>query len=56
MKAIYCRDMGMNCDWMARAENEEELMKQAEQHAREVHKMEMTPEMVQKARQVMREE
>jgi predicted small metal-binding protein len=56
MKALYCRDMGMNCNWVGRAESEEELMKQVAQHARETHKMEITPEMAQKARQVMREE
>jgi predicted small metal-binding protein len=48
--------MGMNCNWVGRAESEEELMKQVAQHARETHKMEITPDMAQKARQVMREE
>jgi predicted small metal-binding protein len=56
MKIFHCRDMGIDCEWVARAETEEELMERAEKHGREVHKLEITPEIMQKARQMVREE
>ena len=56
MKTLACKDIGMQCDWVGRAENEQELMKQAAQHVKDVHKIDVTPEMEQQARKVTRDE
>lgn len=34
---IACKDTGVECDFVARAETEEELMTQIAKHAKEVH-------------------
>ena len=56
MKTLACKDTGTRCDWVGRADTEQELLKQAPQHVKEVHKAEMTPEMEQMARKVIRDE
>lgn len=56
MKTLACKDMGMQCNWVGRAETEQELLRQATEHAKNVHKMNPTPEMEQMARKVMHEE
>ena len=56
-KTIACRDMGADCDFVARAETMEELFKNAGEHARAGHGMtEVTPEMREKALSLVREE
>ena len=36
-KEMRCGDVGMDCDFVARAESTEELMEQVAAHAAEVH-------------------
>jgi predicted small metal-binding protein len=36
-KVLRCRDLGMNCPKVIRAENEEELLKLAAEHAEKDH-------------------
>jgi len=55
-KVIHCRDAGFDCDAVVRAETEEEAMQIAAEHARTVHHVEVTPEVAEKVRSVMREE
>ena len=38
-KVLRCRDLGMNCPKEIRAENEDELMKLAAEHAEKDHGM-----------------
>jgi len=38
-KKFACRDIGMECDFEARAESEQELLKQVRVHARQAHSM-----------------
>jgi predicted small metal-binding protein len=45
-KVLRCRDVGMECDFVARAETEEEILKQAAEHAETVHNMKEIPEEV----------
>jgi predicted small metal-binding protein len=46
-KVLRCRDVGMmDCDFEARAETEEEILKKAAEHAQTVHNMEEIPEEV----------
>ena len=46
MKVVHCCDLGFDCDGVVRADAEETLLKQVAEHASTVHKIEVTPEMV----------
>jgi predicted small metal-binding protein len=56
VKTLACRDTGSDCDWKGSAGTEQELMEKATQHVRDVHHMEMTSEMKEAARKVIRDE
>lgn len=56
-KVLRCNDVGFECDGVIRAETEEEVLKQAAEHARTVHNVqEMTDEVVQKLRSAIQDE
>lgn len=38
-KKFACRDIGLNCEFSAEAESEEELMPKVSEHARTAHDM-----------------
>ncbi len=57
MKVVRCRDIGFDCEGVVRAETEEEVLAQVAAHAKAVHNIEtVPPEVVEKVRQVMRDE
>jgi predicted small metal-binding protein len=45
-KVLRCKDIGMDCDFVARGETEEEILKQAAEHAGTTHDMKEIPEEV----------
>ena len=45
-KVLRCRDVGMDCDFVARADSEEELLIKAAEHAAETHSMKEIPDAV----------
>ena len=45
-KVLKCRDVGMNCDFEARGNNEEEIMAQAAEYARKDHGLDSIPPQV----------
>jgi predicted small metal-binding protein len=50
-KCIKCMDVGVDCDFEARAENEAELMKKVAEHARTAHGFkDIPPELVAKVK------
>ena len=56
-KVIHCREVGFDCDGVIRANTEEEALKMAAEHASKAHGVnDVTPEMVEKIKSVMREE
>ncbi|HET6541070.1 MAG TPA: DUF1059 domain-containing protein [Chryseolinea sp.] len=56
-KVIRCRDVGFDCNGVIRAKTEEEALTLAAEHARKVHNVtEITPEIVDKIKAVMKEE
>ena len=56
-KVVHCKDLGFECNGVIRADTEEEALKLVAAHAKEVHSMqEVTPEVVEKVRAVMRDE
>ena len=36
-KSIKCSDTGVECDWSATAETEDELLKKVQEHAKDEH-------------------
>jgi len=45
-KMLRCRDIGVDCDGVIRAETEEELMRKVAEHAKTVHGMsQISPDM-----------
>jgi predicted small metal-binding protein len=56
-KVLRCRDVGMECDFIARTNTEEEILKQAAEHAQTTHNMkDIPPEVVAKVRAAIRDE
>jgi len=57
MKVLRCRDVGFDCDGVMRAETEEEILRQAAEHAKTVHNLsEISEQAVEKIRAVIRDE
>jgi predicted small metal-binding protein len=55
-KVLSCRDVGVDCDFEAKGETEEEIMQKAAQHAKEAHGMtEIPPEIVEKCQKAIRD-
>jgi len=56
-KVLHCSDMGSQCNWVGRAETEEELFKMAAKHASEAHGMKEIPkDLLAKAKAIVRDE
>jgi predicted small metal-binding protein len=55
MKELTCRDIGFDCDAVVRGESVDEVMAQAGPHAKEVHGVDVTPEMAGKIRTLVRD-
>jgi len=52
---MSCRDVGMDCDFVARGENEDELMKKVAAHGKADHGMdEIAPDVAEKVRAAIR--
>ena len=56
-KTVSCRDVGMDCDFVAKGETTEDIMRQAAEHARTAYNMIETPqEVAEKVRGAIRDE
>jgi predicted small metal-binding protein len=56
-KVLRCRDVGLDCEGEIRADTEEEILRQAAEHAQSTHNMEEMPsEVVEKVRAAIRDE
>ena len=56
-KTIHCSDMGADCDFVSRGETLEEVLAIGAEHGKEVHGItEITPEMVEKVKSLIRDE
>lgn len=56
-KTVSCRDVGADCDFVARGNNEEEIMQTLSDHARTDHNMSEIPqELADKARAAIHDE
>lgn len=45
-KVLYCKDLGFDCGFVAKAQSEEELLQAAAQHAEEAHGITELPDEV----------
>ena len=55
-KSISCADAGSDCGWSTTAETEEELMGKVAEHAKIDHKdLEITPELVEKIKSLIKD-
>lgn len=56
-KVIRCRDVGVDCDFEARGETVQEVLKKCEEHARSAHGMqELSATLTAKVKAAIREE
>jgi predicted small metal-binding protein len=56
-KVLRCRDVGLDCEGELRGQTEEEILRQAAEHAQNVHNIrDMSPDLVQKVRAAIRDE
>jgi len=55
MKELHCRDAGFDCDAVVRGESLEDVLAQTGPHAKEVHGVEVTPEMAEAIATTVRE-
>jgi len=55
-KMLRCRDVGLDCDGVIRAETEEELMGKVAEHAKTAHGItEISPELAAKVKAAIKE-
>ena len=56
-KVIRCREVGVDCDFEARGETEQEVLDKCAEHGRSAHEIqEVPPELAQKVRAAIHEE
>jgi predicted small metal-binding protein len=56
-KVLRCKDVGMDCDFEVRSTTEDEILRQAGEHAHTAHSMkEIPPEVVARIRAAIRDE
>jgi len=56
-KVVRCREVGVDCDFEARGETEQEVLERCAEHGRTAHGIEvLPPELVEKVRAAIREE
>ena len=56
MPSFKCKDVGLDCQWEAMAETEDELMQKIAEHAAEEHDMNaIPPDMMAKVKEAIKE-
>jgi predicted small metal-binding protein len=56
MKTLHCRDAGFDCDGKVSGASEEEILSQAAEHARTAHNVEVTPEIAEQIKTLIRDD
>lgn len=56
MKTLRCREAGFDCDKEIRAASEEEVLEQAAAHAAADHNVEVTPELAEQVKGLIRDD
>ena len=56
-KIVSCREVGVDCDFVAKGETEQEVLQECEEHARKEHGMtELPADLAEKVRGAIRDE
>ncbi len=56
-KAVYCKDAGFtDCSAVMRGETEEEVIQKAAEHGKSVHNLDLTPELAQQVKAIIKDE
>ncbi len=55
-KVIYCKDAGYDCTEVVRGQTEEEVLQKAAEHAKQHGMAEVTPELAQQMRALIKSE
>lgn len=56
MKTVHCSDAGFDCDAVVQANTEEEVLAQVAEHAKVAHGVEVTPEMAEQIKILIKDE
>lgn len=56
MKTLHCSDAGFDCKGVIRASSDEEVLRQAAEHARTVHGVQPSPELARQLKTLIKEE
>ncbi len=56
MKDFHCRDVDLNCEFVATGEEAEDVLEETERHAEEVHHMAITPELEEKMKSLIHDQ
>jgi len=56
MKTLRCRDAGFDCEGKIQAASEDEVLRQAAEHARTQHNIQATPELATKLKKLIRDD
>ncbi len=56
-KAIYCKDAGfLDCPEVIRGQTEDEVIQKAAEHGKSAHDLELTPELAQQVKTLIKDE
>lgn len=56
MKDFHCRDAGLDCDFVARGNDNKEILAQVGKHAQSAHQIQVTPDLVKKVEGLIHDE
>ena len=56
MKTLHCSDVGFDCKAVIQADSEEAVLQQAAAHAKQVHGIEVTPELAEQIKPLIKDE
>lgn len=57
MKVVKCRDVGVDCDFVARGETADDVLRQCGEHARSAHGFsDVPPELIDKVKAAIHDE
>jgi predicted small metal-binding protein len=45
MKDFHCRDLDLNCEFVAKGDGTEEVLERTERHLKEAHRLAVTPQL-----------
>lgn len=56
MKTLHCRAAGFDCEGVIQAATEEEVLRQAAEHAQAAHNVQVTPELAEQLKTLIQDE